>query len=122
MTRKMYPKKMCNTCKHVRDVEEDECGRSMIVCWRDECEYDALVNAREILEALLDGQIVVDRSPEKREIYYRLNGNYIECKWLREWNVTYSIPGIFLGYSSIEGKKKIWGRRKGKKTHRGLKF
>lgn len=40
MSRRMYPKKMCNTCKHVRDIEEDEYGRDYITCECDKCEYE----------------------------------------------------------------------------------
>ena len=123
MNRNRFPKKMCNTCKHVIDINENQYGQSYITCECDKCEYEALMNAREILEALLDGKMVVDRSPEKREICYRLNGDNIESKWLRDWSVMYIIPSISLECSSIEGKGEKWRVRgkKEKKAKKGLK-
>ena len=40
MSRRMYPTRMCNTCKHVIDIEEDICGRDLITCECDECDYE----------------------------------------------------------------------------------
>ena len=124
MSRNRFPKTKCNTCKHVIDINENRYGLSYITCECDKCEYEALMNAREILEALLDGKIVVDRSPEKREICYRLNGGEIEFKWWGGWNVMYIIPSISLECSSIEGKGEKWRvrGRKEKKEKKGLKL
>ena len=36
----MYPSRMCISCKHVVDIEEDVCGRDYITCECDECEYE----------------------------------------------------------------------------------
>ncbi len=121
MSRKKYPKRMCNTCKHVIDINENQYGHSYITCECDKCEYEALVSAREILEALLDGQMVVERFPDGREIYYRLNGGEIEFKWWGGWQTCYDIPRISIEFSSIEGKKKGWRGGKKKKTEKELK-
>ena len=40
MSRRMYPTRMCISCKHVVDIEEDVCGRDYITCECDECEYE----------------------------------------------------------------------------------
>lgn len=36
---KMYPKRECNDCKHVVDIEEDATGRDVIICELDRCEF-----------------------------------------------------------------------------------
>lgn len=40
MSRRMYPTRMCISCKHVIDIEEDEWGRDYITCECDECRYE----------------------------------------------------------------------------------
>ena len=39
MSRRMYPTRMCNACKHVIDIEEDIFGRDLITCECDECDF-----------------------------------------------------------------------------------
>lgn len=52
MSRRMYPKRMCNTCKHVIDIGKDICGRDLIMCECDECEYE------EWSENMSDGEVL----------------------------------------------------------------
>lgn len=40
MSRRMYPTRMCISCKHVVDIEEDMYGRDFITCECDECKYE----------------------------------------------------------------------------------
>ena len=48
MSRRMYPTRMCISCKHVVDIEEDVCGRDYITCECDECgEEDVKVEGRD---------------------------------------------------------------------------
>ena len=46
MSRRMYPTRMCISCKHVVDIEEDVCGRDYITCECDECEYEDVKGER----------------------------------------------------------------------------
>lgn len=120
MSRKIYPTKQCDTCTHVIDIDENQYGHSYITCECDKCEYEASINAKEVMEALLDGKMVVEVFPNMKEICYRLNGDNIEYKQWGEWNVMYGIPSISHEYGIIEGKGVRWRvkGRKGKKTEK----
>ena len=60
------------------------------------------MNAREVLQALLDGKTVVEKFPRWREKYYRMKGDGIELMYLRGWEDLDYIPLISPDYTSVK--------------------
>ena len=60
------------------------------------------MNAREVLQALLDGKIVMEKFPEWRGEYYRLKGNDIERMYLGDWVDIDFIPLITPECASVK--------------------
>ena len=60
------------------------------------------MNAREVLQALLDGKIVMEKFPEWREEHYRLKGNDIERMYLGDWVGIDFIPLITPECASVK--------------------
>ena len=59
------------------------------------------MNAREVMQALLDGKIVMEKFPEWRE-EYRLKGNDIERMYLGDWVDIDIIPLITPECASVK--------------------
>ena len=60
------------------------------------------MNAREVLQALVDGKIIGEKYPRMREEYIRLNGDDIEYTVLGDWEGSDLIPSINLEYASVK--------------------
>ena len=59
------------------------------------------MNARELLQALLDGRTVVEKYPRMREEYIRMKGDDIEQTVLGDWEDSDNI-WINLKYASVK--------------------
>ena len=59
------------------------------------------MNARELLQALLDGRTVVEKYPRMREEYIRMKGDDIEQTVLGDWEDSDNI-WITLKYASVK--------------------
>lgn len=46
-----YPRRECNRCTHMTDIEEDSLGRDVIYCELDECYPDVPENPDDDMEA-----------------------------------------------------------------------
>ena len=60
------------------------------------------MNAREILQALLDGKIVMEKYPRMREEYIRMKGDDIEYTVLGDWKNSDQTLWINLKYASVK--------------------
>lgn len=60
------------------------------------------MNAREVLQALLDGKTVMERFPGWRGEYIRLNGDDIEHTVAGKWENSNAIPSITTKYASVK--------------------
>ena len=83
-----------------------KCSECIIVapCPQDEGQIKGGngMNAREVMQALLDGKTVMEKYPRMGKEYIRLKGDDIEYTVLGDWEDADFIPTICLKYASVK--------------------